>query len=87
VTRIVTAATAAVLRELGHGSPDAVVPDHKWPEWMPDAKVRQAIIQVSRSKYWEITHRPDYPEGRRIGRRKFRNVQQVLRWVAENPDA
>jgi hypothetical protein len=84
---LVARVVRAVMRELGYGGEPPAQREPSWPEWMPDSQIRQKVIKVSRTKYYNISRRPDFPPGRRIGRDEFRHIPTLLRWIAENPDA
>jgi hypothetical protein len=77
VTRIVS----SVLRELGYG--EAIEPTE--PEWMPDRDINRTIVKVGRTKYWQLTKDPSFPQGIRIGRDMFRRPREVRAWLASFP--
>jgi hypothetical protein len=81
---LVTRVVCAVMRELGYGGEPSFQREPALPEWMADHEIRQSVIKVSKTKYWQIAKRPDFPPGRRIGRDQFRHVPTLLRWIAEH---
>jgi hypothetical protein len=69
----------AILVELGHvDAAPAAKPD---PEYMVDHEIRQRLVRVSRSRYFELIREPDYPAATRIGRFNYRRVADVRRWL------
>jgi hypothetical protein len=77
---LVARVVAAVLRELGYGDP---LPRPE-PELLPDPEVRRRFFGgCSRTKYWELTKRPDFPVAVQLGHTNYRRVDDVRRYLAE----
>jgi hypothetical protein len=55
------------------------------PEWLSDRLIRARFFGgISRTTYWQITKRPDFPRAREVSTNlKMRNVAAVKSWLAD----
>jgi predicted DNA-binding transcriptional regulator AlpA len=58
------------------------------PEWMRDNAIRAEYFgDMSRTSYWVLTKRPDFPKARLIGDGiKIRRRSEIEQWIADQPE-